>query len=550
MSPFRKGDLLFIELPRNFVESRKTAMVELIAGGDTGILFIHFLQDLKKILKSGSVKKLLFSVSDIEFGFAELFEIVKLIREMKEKGIQTAGFADSGNLKTLYFLSYLDERFTSLNSEFHPVLPSSEAFFVKGALKKLGIEVENFASGKHKAFAEMFTREGYSAEAKENITQFIDHIKTQIFQAFIENTGRKWTENDFPVILSGQSLQEKGFFKGFLEEEDFYENRMYSDYKKPEEKDSEKEPIPDFKPMSFRSFYFVERRKKFRFFKKKYKRLSIVSLRGEINQGKKEDFELKEGAIQAYPVVQLLRSLRKDESVSGVILDIDSPGGSAIASDMIYNEVLKLRKDKKVYVYMKNVSASGGYYIACAGEKIYTNPFCLTGSIGTVMVRPNFSGLYKKLGITKDRIGFYPTRDVYSEANKLSKESKAFLISEIERFKNIFYTIVQSSRKLDAEQMESRGGGRIFSGGAALELSLVDSTEGLLDIIDAMQKDLGLKDLKWEYIVPTYSFKSMVRNWRTFVRVFNDPLDVLFKSIPKQRLEYRSWVALWIAKFL
>lgn len=546
LAPFKKGDHVYIELPGYFLESRKTPMLEFLSGRDSSPLFIHVIQDLRRIAKAGYIKKVSFNVNQIHYGFAELEELCLQVQELRESGIRTVGFSQAGDLKTLYFLSCLDERYCAENSEFHVLLPSVESFFFKGALKKAGIEVENFASGKYKSFAEMFTRESYSKEARENVIHLIRSIKNQILSKIKEKTNLDL--HDSIPILTGKTLLERSFFKGFLEEEDFYENRMYEDYKKPPEKETEKEP--DYKPTSLSSIYFIQRKKKYKFFKKKSNRIAIVSMKGEIVEGKREEYDLKEGSIHAYPIIGLLKELRKDDSIKGVVLDIDSPGGSAYASDLIYKEILRLKSSKKVYAYMKNVSASGGYYLSVACEKIYTNPYCITGSIGTVMIRPDFSGLYKKLGITKDRIEFYPTREIFSEFGKLTRESKKFLTEEIDRVKNIFYDVVCTGRNLSRDELEERGGGRVFSGQDSFQWRLSDSTSGFVKTILDLQKELGYSEMSWDYIVPTYSVRTMMKNWKSLVQISENPIDFVLDNLPRRGMEYRSDLGKIVSKIL
>lgn len=535
-TPFRKGDHVFIEVPSRFAESRKTAFLELISGKEPTYLYAIFLKDLLEILENPYIKKVSFNVGNIAFGYGELEEILRLVERMNQKGIQTSGFAFTGDLKTLLFLSYMKERYTALHSEFHPILPSSEIFFFKGLLKKLGVEVESFASGKQKSFGEVFTREKFSPEARKNLEELFRSLKAILLTRLKQNFSYDW-EKILTPILSGDTLLEIGFFHGILHEEEFQENLAYADYKRPQKEEEKKE---DYKPISLSSVNFFARKKRFRFFSKKLPAVVILSLQGEILEGKKEEKELKEGSIHAYPVIHTLRELRKDSDVKVIILEIDSPGGSAFASALIYQEIKKLSAEKKVYAYMRNISASGGYFLACGCEKIYTHPLCITGSIGTVILKPELSGLYKKLGITKERVEFYPKRDLLSEYGKLSQESREFILKEIERVKNIFYDVVRENRKFSSEEMEFRGGGKVFTGQKGLELGLADSVDGLVPLLEKIQEELGMGELRWEYIVPVFSFKSLFKNWSSWAGWSKSPLSEILNRISKVETLYYS----------
>lgn len=536
-TPFRKGDHVYIEIPTRFSESRKTALLELLAGREqVNYLYAFFLRDLLAILENPFIKKVSFNFGQIEFGYGELEEIIQIIQKMNQRGIQTAGFALTGDLKTLLLLSYMKERYTGINSEFHPILPSSEVFFFKGLLKKIGIEIESFASGRQKALGEAFTREKFSPEARANLESLLNSLREILLTQLNKNFPCNWLEILTP-ILSAEKLLQIGFFHGILNEGEFQENLAYNNYKKPSEQEKKEK---DYTPMTLSSVIFFANKKRFRFFKKKKTTIAIVALRGEIYEGKKEEKELKEGSIHAYPIIYLIRELRQDPNIKAIILEIDSPGGSAFASNLIYQEIKKTNSEKKVYAYLRNVAASGGYFIACGCEKIYSHPSCITGSIGTIILKPELSGLYKKLGITKERIGFYPKRDLLSEYGKLSKESRAFIKNEIERVKNIFYDVVCENRKFSEKEMEKKGGGRVFSGKQGFELQLIDSLDGLLALLEKVEEEIGEGELSWEYIVPVFSFRSMFKDWNSFVSLQKHPIQQVLPKFPKIETLYYS----------
>jgi protease-4 len=514
-------------------------VVEIFTGKASQPVFSDFLQDFLLVMETPGIKKISFIVNHIEFGFAELNEICYLVNQCKSKNIITAGHSTSGDLKTLYFLAHLDQRYCYPNAEFYVTLPSVESFFFKKLLKNWGIEVENYASGKYKSFAEMFTRENFSKEAKENLNLLITSLQSQVANV-LEKTLAIDLKNEVSPILTADRLVKIGFFKDVLEEEDFQENLEYEDYRKPEDSKSTQS---DYEEISIGSIYFLSSKRDFSFFSKKKRKLAIIPLKGDIVEGEREEQELKEGVISAYPTIQLLKKLREDKMIGAVILEIDSGGGSAFASDLIYREILKLKKEKKVYSYFQNISASGGYYIAAATQKIISNPFCITGSIGTVMVRPDFKGFYDKIGITKDRIGFYKGREIFSEYGKLSRESKQFMIQEIQRVKSLFYKVVSENRKISLEDLEKVAGGRVFSGKDFLELKMVDSNDSLLQVIEEIKKEAGIQSKFWEYYTVNYSMKAALKEWSSLQSFIRDPITAIFKQNRFGKLEMISTIA-------
>jgi len=242
-------------------------------------------------------------------------------------------------------------------------------------------------------------------------------------------------------------------------------------------------------------------------------------------------------------VIQLLRDLRDDDSIKAIVLEIDSGGGSATGSEQIYSELLKINQDKLTYAYFQNVAASGGYYIASACNKIYSSPYSVTGSIGAVMVRPNLKGLYEKLGIKKDRIGFYPMREIFSEYGEPTKEGKNFLTSEIKRVTSRFYEVVMKNRNIDLKELEPKAGGRIFSGIDFLKMKMVDSNSSFLEMLSDIKTELKLIDPEIVYMIPEYSFKAFVREFRLTMNLVQNPKKILFPKQNKENILFESELA-------
>ncbi|MBP7283717.1 MAG: signal peptide peptidase SppA [Leptospiraceae bacterium] len=533
-----------MEIPAKFASYRKTSVVEWVSGKDSEMLFLDFLNDLDLIAKSKRIKKISFFINaELEFGMAELSNLASMIERIKTKGIETSGFASSGDIKSLYLLSFMHKRYSTSYSEFMVLLPAVESFFFGNLFKKLGIKVDSFASGPYKSFAESFNRNSFSIPAKENLTMLIRSIKTQLLDTFYDNAKIESKILKRPILTSSY-LKEIGFLNGFLEEESFIENYCNKDY---EELDATASNEID-KEASLKDVKFFHKKKKFQFFPKKKKKIVILPLKGNIGMGKKEEEEIKSDAIHAYPVLAALKSLRDDTSIKGVILEIDSPGGSAFASELIYQEILKLRKKVKVYAYFQNVAASGGYYIASACDKIISNPLCITGSIGTVMIRPNLKKLYNKYGVSKQRIEFYPLREIFSEYGQLSPESKEFLTEEISRVNGQFYERVILSRKKTLKELETLAQGRVFTGKSFLASSMVDSNQSFLDTVEELKKDLGLEQVLIQYLPSIYSFKSMIREFRFGLSLLYRPKQILKEFKADKGIQLKSEIAELIVK--
>jgi protease-4 len=184
---------------------------------------------------------------------------------------------------------------------------------------------------------------------------------------------------------------------------------------------------------------------------------------------------------------------KEDDGIRGVIIRINSPGGSVGPSQEIYQELKKLATKKKVYISASSVCASGGYYIASAGEKIYANPSTITGSIGVIMEQVVAEELLKKLGIQPNTLKAGKFKDVGSPFRKMQDDERAYFQQILDSIHEQFIKDVAEGRKMPFEQVKKLSDGRIYTGTQAKELGLVDGIGTFYDTVDNMKKDLSIK---------------------------------------------------------
>ncbi|MCB1142098.1 MAG: S49 family peptidase [Leptospiraceae bacterium] len=527
----RNPEFLFFKIPSVFENSKKSPLLELFSGGNQQD-FLSFLQFLNKLLEIKSLRIVAFTVDEIQFGFSELYEISEILNKLKENGVRLKGFSPYGDLKTLYLLSQADERFCIESSEFQFVLPSAEPFFFGKFLKDWGIEVESYQSGKFKSFAEPFKNEKFSKEARQNLSELIVSLRNRILSGMHGSEKWKWEDIHSP-ILHADEMKEGGFFHDFSDESEFEKYFMYD---KLEEKSGQFKKSKIYKLATISKYL---KRTKYSLLPVRKSRITILPLKGNIVMGKKSEQERNEGSISAYSTLNLLAELKKEDDRKIIILEIDSGGGSAFASELIYRELKNIGKDKKIYAYFQNISASGGYYISCAAGKIFSNPFCITGSIGTIMIRPNLRGLYEKFGIKKERIEFYPLRDILSEYGKISPQSKAFLQSEIERNKMQFYKRVMDNRKIDIQDLEKSAGGRVFLAEKFEEMGMLDGTGSFYTFLNSILKENDIDSYRIDYLMPVYTLRSMLKNWNSVLGYLKNPSSFFNESLSFLNTDYR-----------
>ncbi|TGK13788.1 S49 family peptidase [Leptospira fletcheri] len=505
---FRNGNHFFLEVPSSFSYERKSWFVRMLVSGGEEPFFVDFLLWIRALSVVPGLQKVSFLFEAPEYGYGETWNLCKSIQALNEKGITTAGYSLGGGTKSLLLLSYCKERYSSSASEFFPTLPSAEAYFFGNTAKKVGVGVETYASGAFKSFGETFQRSSFSAPARKNLENLLKDQREFLEESFTSTSGLSLSILEQP-ILSSESLLEKNFLTALMEEDEFRENYLYEDYLNEKEGKPEK---PNYKKLTDKGLRLHSKLVRFSPISKSYPIVTILPVQGNIlpDLGREEEFRSRQVSYRYYQ--NLLKELREDPKVAAVVLEMNSPGGSALVSELIYREIRKLSEKKPVFTYVLNVAASGGYYLACGGEEIHASPYSVVGSIGAVMLRFDLKGLYDKLGVKKERIAFYPYRDILSEYGKLGPKSAAFLKKEVSRSRDLFYSRVTSARKTTKEELESKWGeGRVFLGTRFLQGGYLDSCSSFLETLDRIKEKLDLTKVEVRYLPGTYSWKDLIQ---------------------------------------
>lgn len=223
---------------------------------------------------------------------------------------------------------------------------------------------------------------------------------------------------------------------------------------------------------------------------------SILGLDGGVVQSNKIAIINIESIItQSKNTIRQIKKYAEDKSIRAIVLRIDSPGGGVAPSQEIYSEILKIRKNsnKKVVTSMGNLAASGGYYIACASDKIVANPGTITGSIGVIMAFSNIEELMKKIGLKTEVIKSGKYKDIGSPMRKFTDEDKKLLQGVIDDVYDQFINVVAKGRNIDIQKVKEFSDGRIFTGRQALEIGLVDKLGSLEDAIDLAAQMAGIE---------------------------------------------------------
>jgi len=229
-------------------------------------------------------------------------------------------------------------------------------------------------------------------------------------------------------------------------------------------------------------------------------KVAYVAAQGVITSGTSEEFS---GIVGGNSVSSLLRRLREEKSVKGVVLRVNSPGGSVVGSEMIWDEVRMLEKEgKPVIVSMSGVAASGGYYISMDARHILCQPSTITGSVGVIFGKFDLSGFYDWIGMDVEKVKISPNADIFSFSDSLSPEQRKQLETWMADVYDTFVGKAAKSRRLSFDTMEKRARGRVYTGTQAKAAGLIDEIGGVAKAVEDMKKALKLgKDEKIDLVL-------------------------------------------------
>ncbi len=221
--------------------------------------------------------------------------------------------------------------------------------------------------------------------------------------------------------------------------------------------------------------------------------ISVISLNGVIGMGSSTSLGSSD-EITVKEVQTLLNEARSDPS-KALIIEINSPGGAVEPTQEIYDAIEQFKKDtgKKVYIWMRGLAASGGYYISCAGDKIIAMPTTLTGSIGVIMELVNYQGLLNKIGVKEVVIKSGTFKDMGSPVRPMTPEEKKMFQTIIDQTYQQFFNVVEKARHIPPDKLKTIAQGQVFTGIQAKQNGLVDAIGNFQFVVDTIKKDLNLK---------------------------------------------------------
>lgn len=442
----------------------------------------EILQNLKKAASDDKVKGVLIENGMIPPGWATTEELRDGLKKFRESGKFVIAWSDYLMIQEGYYLSAAaDKIYINPSSTVDFKGLSGEILFYKKALEKLGVEVQVIRHGKFKGAVEPYILDRLSPENREQILTYVGSIWSHVLNNISADRGIPVEKlNSIADNLTGYVAQgafESGLVDGLLYHDQLIDTLKVRSGLTPDDKIA---LVPMHK------YTKVPESKKTPFQKNK---ISVVYASGSIVNGKGNENNIGGDAFR-----DVIRKERKDSTVKAIVLRVNSRGGSAIASDMIWRELELAAKDKPVVISMGNYAASGGYFIAAPGTKVMASPTTITGSIGVFGLIPNTGKLMEqKLGVTYETVETNSNSDfpsVYRSMNTVEKEA---MQRSIEVIYSDFVNKVSAGRKMTFNEVDSIAQGRVWSGSNAMRIGLVDSFGGLTDAVAEAGRLAGLE---------------------------------------------------------
>ena len=466
----KENSILVLDVSGPILEEGPQGLVEKFMVGDV-LTTREIMTSLEKAKNDSRIKGVLVTALYSQLGLGKAQEIRSGIKRFS-KSKPAYGFIEEGDAKEYYLCSAAQKLFLAPAGEggINLIGLRAEMPFLKGTLDKLGIIAEWDHIGDYKSASEIWTRDSMS-EANRQATESLLNSLYERMTGDIAKDRKLSQARVKQIIDEGPPIRTEAKQKGLVDDllyRDQVDERIKKELKL---KDIKWIGIRKYKEPTFTETYRGAGTK-----------IGIIYATGAISPGESSK-GYSENTLGSSTITQAIRQAREDKTVKAIVLRVDSPGGSAIASDLIWREVVITKKKKPVVVSMADVAASGGYYVSMGASKILADPSTVTGSIGVVFGKFYMKGLYDKIGMTKEIVKKGEHADIYSDYVQFDEEEWKIMRHHMAAIYDSFTRKAAEGRKKTQAEIDAIGKGRVWSGDQALQLGLIDQLGGLQDAI-------------------------------------------------------------------
>ncbi len=463
-----------------------------IFGMNSADSFSSLLTQLRKAKVDNRVSAVLLNIELSGFGWGKADEIRDAINEFKTSGKPVYAYMEYGGNKEYYIATAADKIFLPPTGDVGIIGLQAQAQFYKGSLDKLGVEFQSVHVGKYKGANDPLVRKDMSPEQREVVNAMLDDYYNRMVSTIAE--ARKKSPEDVKAIIDNAPYNAVEAKQQNLIDGAIYKDEVYNELKKRlGYKDSEDLRLltaSNYKDVTPESLGLNNGEK-----------IAVIFASGLITTGKSSDGTFGGSqTIGSDTIVRAVKDAADDESVKAIVLRVDSGGGSALASDLMWHTLEYAKTKKPIVTSMGDVAASGGYYIACNSNKIVAEPSTVTGSIGVILGRPVVKGLYDWLGITNEYLTRGKNAGLLRDSEPWNEEQLKKMQSQADFFYwDNFVPKVAKGRGKSVEEIHNVAQGRVWTGIRAKENGLVDEFGGLNKAVEIAKNLANLpadKDVK------------------------------------------------------
>ncbi|HKA16310.1 MAG TPA: signal peptide peptidase SppA [Myxococcota bacterium] len=439
------------------------------------------LETLEAIADEPRARGILLQLRGAPGGIACAQSLRRALDAVRARGKAVAAWAESLDLVSLYLASAADRLWIPETGRVFAVGLRADAYYLRDLLARIDVRPEIVRIGSHKSAGEMFTNQRMSDEQREQV----EAIVSDGFDALVEGIAagrarttdevREWIDRGRYTAADARSA---GLVDGFAYRDEL-EDRVG-------ELASRRASAPARPPLvEARALWAL--RTNARAGIRAQPRIAVLFASGAISRGERAR------GIASRAAEEMLGALARDARVRGVVLRIDSPGGDALASDLLWRAVRALRREKPVVASIAEVAASGGYYLASAADCVLAERSSITGSIGVIGGKLDLSGLFQRFGVGLDAVERGARAGMHSAARGFTEEERELVRAEMRSLYETFVARVAEGRGLAAAAVERAAEGRVFTGDRALALGLIDALGGPLEALAEVRRRAGLR---------------------------------------------------------
>ncbi|RZL36671.1 signal peptide peptidase SppA [Pedobacter sp. Leaf250] len=455
-----------------------------IIGGEEkdGIGLNDLLKSIQRAKTDDNIKCVYLSVSSPNAGFATMREVRNALIDFKKSHKKIIAYSEVYTQGAYYLASAADKVYLNPEGALEFKGFSSELTFFKGTLEKVGVEMQVIRVGNYKSAVEPFILDKMSDYNRKQVTAYVGGL----YNTFLTD------------IAKSRDIQKDSLYN-IADDYRVQQPQDAVNFKMIDALKYKDQILEELKGLSGRTRGENVRTVSINDYAKNNTesgsgkdKVAVIYANGEISGGEGNDNQIGSERIS-----RAIRKARLDDDIKAVVIRVNSPGGSALASDVIWREIVLTKKEKPVIASFGDVAASGGYYIGCAADSIFVQPNTITGSIGVFGIIPNFQNLMtNKLGITFDGVKTGKYADIMATNRPMTAGERFIIQNELNRIYSGFVSRVADGRKKSKAYIDSIGGGHVWIGTDAVQIGLADRIGSFNDAIKAAAKKAKIKEYK------------------------------------------------------